>query len=156
MKQLIKGLPILIIVAVFSACMQKSNHNTENAEQTMENKEMDNEELARIDEAIKQYIACDKFAETPDYPGIGDEELRKPMNEVLNTLAVTFQKIAHQCADEKLYQTAIRQVLENMDDIYLDSEDQDQLCASIETLMDIVGLENSGEALSQWRYGFSF
>lgn len=125
-------------------------------EQTIENKEMDNEKLARIDEAIKQYIACDKFAETPDYPGISNEELRKPMNEILNILAGTFQKIAHQQPDEKLYQTAIKQVLDNLDTVYLDSEDQDQFCASIEALMDIVGLESSGGILNQWRYRFNF
>ncbi len=125
-------------------------------EQTIENKEMDNEKLARIDEAIKQYIACDKFAQTLDYPGIGNEELRKPMNEILNILAGTFQKIAHQQPDEKLYQTTIKQMLDNLDTVYLDSEDQDQFCASIETLMDIVGLESSGGILNQWRYGFNF
>ena len=56
--------------------------------------------------------------------------------------------------DEVMYQMAIKQVLDNLDGVYFDSEDQDQFCASIEALMDIVGLESSGGLLNKWRYGF--
>ena len=65
-----------------------------------------------------------------------------------------FKKIAHDKSDEVMYQIAIKQFLEKLDDIYFDSEDQDQFCASIEALMDIVGLESSGGLLNKWRYGF--
>lgn len=158
MKQSINVLFILAVIASLSACAQKSNSKTgddEMTEQTVENKEMNNDKFIQLDEAINQYISRDKFAETSDYPGVGNEELRKPMNEMLNILARTFQKIAHQQPDEKLYQTAIKQILGNMENIYLDSEDQDQFCRSIEALMDIVGLESSGGLLNKWRYGFN-
>lgn len=145
------------IMLCFVACVQKGNHKTENdhaMEQTKITSRMLNKDLKQIDEAIKQYISRDKFIATADYPGIGDEELRKPLNELLNILADTFQKIAHNEPDAKLFQIAIKQLLNNMGNIYLDSEDQDQFCRSIEALMDIVGLESSDGLLNTWRYGF--
>lgn len=148
---------MLTIILCFVACVQKGNHKTANdhaMEQTKETSKMLNKDLKQIDEAIKQYISCDKFIETADYPGIGDEELRKPLNELLNILAETFQKIAHNQPNEKQFQIAIKQLLDNMNNIYLDSEDQDQFCRSIEALMDIVGLESSDGLLNTWRYGF--
>lgn len=148
---------MLTIILCFVACAQKGNHKTENnhvMEQTKETSRMLNKDLKQIDEAIKQYISRDKFIETADYPGIGDEELRKPLNELLNILAETFQKIAHNQPNEKQFQIAIKQLLDNMNNIYMDSEDQDQFCRSIEALMDIVGLESSDGLLNTWRYGF--
>lgn len=148
---------MLTIMLCFVACVQKGNHKAENdhaMEQTKITSRMLNKDLKQIDEAIKQYISRDKFIATADYPGIGDEELRKPLNELLNILADTFQKIAHNEPDAKLFQIAIKQLLNNMGNIYLDSEDQDQFCRSIEALMDIVGLESSDGLLNIWRYGF--
>lgn len=157
MKRPVKIIFMLTIMLCFVACAQKGNHKTVNGhamEQTKETSKMLNKDLKQIDEAIKQYISRDKFSETADYPGIGDEELRKPLNELLNILAKTFQKLAHNQPNAKLYQIAIKQLLDNMNNIYLDSEDQDQFCSSIEALMDIVGLESSDGLLNTWRYGF--
>lgn len=156
MKYFIRILFITVIIAVFSACTQKNSSKTNNntIEQTEESVRKQKDALKHIDEAIEQYIARDKFAETSDYPGISDEELREPLNNILNTLAEMFKKIAHDKSDEVMYQIAIKQLLEKLDDIYFDSEDQDQFCASIEALMDIVGLESSGGLLNKWRYGF--
>lgn len=157
MKRLVKIIFMLTIMLCLVACAQKGNHKTENnhaVKQTKGTSKMLNKDLKQIDEAIKQYISRDKFIETADYPGIGDEELRKPLNELLNILADTFQKIAHNEPNAKQLQIAIKQLLDNMDNIYLDSEDQDQFCSSIEALMDIVGLESSDGLLNTWRYGF--
>lgn len=157
MKRAVKIIFMLTIILCFVACVQKGNHKTANdhaMEQTKETSRMLNKDLKQIDEAIKQYISRDKFIETADYPGIGDEELRKPLNELLNILADTFQKIAHNQPNEKQFQIAVKQLMDNMNNIYLDSEDQDQFCRSIEALMDIVGLESSDGSLNTWRYGF--
>lgn len=156
MKYYTRILFMAVIIAAFSACMQKNNLKTDNnmMEQTEENVRKRKDALKHIDEAIEQYIARDKFAPTSVYPGISDEELREPLNNILNILAETFKKIAHDESDEVMYQMAIKQVLDNLDGVYFDSEDQDQFCASIEALMDIVGLESSGGLLNKWRYGF--
>ncbi len=145
---------ILAIIVSCSACTQKNNSKTENMEQTEESAEKQAEALKQIDEAIEQYIVRDKFAATSDYPGIIDEELRKPLNEILNILAGMFKRIAHDNPSDVKYRFALKQVLNNMDNVYFDSEDQDQFCISIEALMDIVGLESSGGLLNKWRYGF--
>ncbi|WP_455672621.1 DUF4844 domain-containing protein [Phocaeicola sp.] len=110
-------------------------------------------ELQQIDEKIEAYKVRDKFVENDDYPGIGNEEMREPLNNLLNLLADSFQKVAHENPDNKLYQLAMRQLLVAMKGVYLDSEDQDQFCISIEELMNIVGLESSGGLLNKWRYG---
>lgn len=159
MKQLRRMLFVIaIIVASCSACTQQKKspkiNNDHTMEQTEENAKKQKDKEKEIDEAIKQYIARDKFAATSDYPGLGDEELRQPLNELLNTLAETFKKIAHNKSDERMYQIAIKQLLDQLDNVYLDSEDQDQFCVSIEALMDIVSLESSGGLLNKWRYGF--
>lgn len=122
-------------------------------EQKADSSKLQIKDLQQVSEAIKEYIARDKFVEMSDYPGLGDEEMREPLNNRLNVLAEQFLQIAGKPTVE-LYRDAIKQLLDDMDDVYLDTEDEDHFLLQIEELMDIVGLESSQGLLNQWRYGF--
>lgn len=153
-----KSIALFLLIAILSACGQKSSNNKEEnnknvMEQTTKDNQLQEKELRQIDEELSKYIARDKFTGTDSYPGLGDEELREPLNKSLNALAKEFQQVAHHAPSAGKYQKAIKQALSDLGDIYLDSEDQDQFCTSIEELMDIVGLESSGGILNGWRYG---
>lgn len=153
-----KLITLFLLIAILSACGQKSSNNKgENnknvMEQTTKDDQLQGKELQQIDEDLTKYMARDKFVGTDTYPGLGDEELREPLNKSLNTLAKEFQQVAHNEPSAGKYQKAIKQALSDLGDVYLDSEDQDQFCTSIEELMDIVGLKSSGGILNRWRYG---
>lgn len=146
-----------VLCAILFFYINRNSRDVENKETMMEQKadssKLQIRDLQQVSEAIKQYIARDKFVETSDYPGLGDEEMREPLNNRLNVLAEQFLQIAGK-PTVKLYRDVIKQLLDDMGDMYLDTEDEDHLLLQIEELMDIVGLESSEGLLNKWRYGF--
>lgn len=147
----------VVLCAILFFYINSNSRYVVNKETMMEQKadssKLQIKDLQQVSEAIKEYIARDKFVETSDYPGLGDEEMREPLNNRLNVLAEQFLQIAGK-PTVKLYRDAIKQLLDDMDDVYLDTEDEDHFLLQIEELMDIVGLESSQGLLNQWRYGF--
>ncbi len=89
------------------------------------------------------------------YPGIGDPNQKPILTERINLAADDFENLAKKGnATDKDYQNAIKVGLDRFSDIYIDSENQERICYYFEELMDIVGLENSGGHLNNFRYGF--
>lgn len=157
-----KAVSILVLTVLLSSCTQKSTDKSKSdhkvIEQTVKENILQSKNLKQIDEQIKKYIARDKFTEgnspiNPDYPGLNDETMRELLNGLLNAMAQDFQKIAHDNPSEEKYRFVIKLGLKGLKNVYMDSEDQDQICSSIEELMDIVGLKSSGGVLNKWRYG---
>ena len=155
----------ILVVSLLGACggigQKKQSDDNENiTENTMYKVDLENPDLEQLDKAIEAYMARDKFVEGElkngeYYPGLEVEELRTPLNEILNLIADDFREVAHHEPASWKYRDIIASSLSALSPVYLDSEDRDQLCFCIEELMDIVGLVSSGGLLNDWRYGFN-
>ena len=111
-------------------------------------------------EKFDKFIAKKKFIEQPYpnfYPGIADEKMLPIFTKKINQVATDFKTVAElEKPTDKKYQEKIEIGLSRFTDVYvqLDTEDRERVCAYIEELMDIVGLENSNEQLNKFMYGF--
>ena len=89
------------------------------------------------------------------YTGVADPILKRVLTEKINLAADDFITLAEKGnSSDKDYQNVIKKGLERFSGIYLDTEDQEQICSYYENLMDIVGLESSGGHLNNFIYGF--
>ena len=108
---------------------------------------------------FEQFKRKEKFNEDQSilYPGISAQSLKPLLTENINHIADDFYTLAvKNYATEKNYQDKIEIGLKRFSLIYenLDTEDRERICAYIQELMDIVGLENSGGHLNNFIYGF--
>ena len=138
MTNIIIGLTLLL----FSACGQKQIKTPENAVTK-----------------FKEFESKGKFLQDDQlfYPGISDLKLKPVLTEKINLAADDFKKLADKGnATDKEYQNAIKIGLDKFADLYLqlDTEDRERVCSYFEELMDIVGLESSGEHLNNFMYDF--
>jgi hypothetical protein len=108
---------------------------------------------------FEEFINKEKFLQDDKlfYPGIGDPNLKPVLTKRINLAADDFKKLDDKGnATDKEYQNAIKVGLDRFADFYLqlDTEDRERVCSYFEELMDIVGLESSGEHLNNFMYGF--
>lgn len=105
-----------------------------------------------------EFIIKKKFVEENYYPGIADEKMRPIFTEKINNIAFDFKIISEsENPTDKKYQEKIEIGLSRFADLYLelDTEDRERVCAYIEELMDIVGLESSNGQLPRFMYHFN-
>lgn len=141
MKQITNILPILTLL-LFTACGQEQTKTPGNA-------------VTKFEEfkSKEKFIKDDQLS----YPGIGVPALKPILTEKINAAADDFKKLADNVTTtDKEYQNAIKKGLERFSSIYLqlDTEDRERICHYFEELMDLVGLESSGEHLNNFMYGF--
>ncbi|WGH76266.1 DUF4844 domain-containing protein [Tenacibaculum tangerinum] len=111
-------------------------------------------------EQFTEFIAKKKFVAQPYpnyYPGISDEKMRPIFTEKINEIASDFKNVVEsENPTDKDYQKQIAIGLSRFKENYLelDTEDREMVCAYIEQLMNIVGLESSNGQLNKFIYGF--
>ncbi|MES2479200.1 MAG: DUF4844 domain-containing protein [Bacteroidota bacterium] len=137
MKQF-SNIIIGLTLFLFSACGQGQLKTPENAVTKFE-----------------EFITKEKFLQDKKifYPGIADPRLKPILTEKINLSANDFKELSEKgTATDKEYQDAIKKGLARFEGIYLDTEDRERVCQYYEELMDIVGLESSGEHLNDFMY----
>lgn len=108
-------------------------------------------------EELTQFRAKEKFVEDNElmYPGIEDVSFKEEYTKKINLIADDFETVALNNPTGNAYQEKIKIGLARFGQMP-DTEDRERICAYIEELMDIVGLESSGGLLNDYLYGFSF
>ena len=89
------------------------------------------------------------------YEGLNNEKLKQLLNEKINKVATQFEKInAKNNSSNEEYLEIIKN---NLDEIYglsLDTDEKERVCLYFEELMDIIGMESSEGLLNHFMYGF--
>jgi len=89
------------------------------------------------------------------YPGAASRKVKKQLTERINLAADDFAAVASgEAPTQEEYLDAIDKALERFTDIYIDTEDREQVGFYFEELMDIVDLESSEGKLNNFLYGF--
>lgn len=86
------------------------------------------------------------------YPGAADESVRA---EYQGHIDIFLDRLKERLQHEPLKESAfeeMRRALQHFEEA--DSEDRDRVCAYMEDVMDILGIETSEGLLNEWRYGF--
>lgn len=103
---------------------------------------------------LKELRAQPKYVNEPGtiYNGLRPETDRLVAERQLNDL---IDKLAHDLPAKSTNAFVLGQFAKTLAQFEpTDSEDRDRLCAYLEQIMDIVGIESSGGLLNRWRYGF--
>jgi len=104
--------------------------------------------------ALREFRKEEKFREDMSvfYPGVVDETSRVLYETQVNQLLDRLIAELPTTPSRDYVLECFRELLPAFD--LADSEDQDQVARYMERVMDIVGVDDSGGLLNQWRYGF--
>jgi hypothetical protein len=86
------------------------------------------------------------------YTGVFDETERLQAESILNALIDRVAKGLEKQPTSDFVLTEFKAALDKFQ--LFDTEDREQVCAYLETIMDCVGLESSDGLLNDWLYGF--
>ena len=106
---------------------------------------------------FEAFKSKEKFNEDMEsyYPGAASKKVKKKLTERINLAADYFAAVSDSPEPTaKAYLEAIDKALERFTDIYIDTEDREQVGFYFEELMDIVGLESSEGKLNNFLYSF--
>lgn len=85
------------------------------------------------------------------YPGAGSESEREKLEILINSLIERLiQKLEY--IDKKGILNEFKISLDTANDF--DTENREQICAYLQKIMDIFGIESSDGLLNKWMYGF--
>lgn len=85
------------------------------------------------------------------YPGAGSESEREKLEILINSLIERLiQKLEY--VDKKGILNEFKISLDTANDF--DTENREQICAYLQKIMDIFGIESSDGLLNKWMYGF--